>query len=250
MTEGMQYSQYRLSIKERLLFFACGYACGFFLLYVFYCDLLLAAAGGFACVFFLPLYKKHLGRKRLLLLETQFRDFLYAVASSAAAGRQLSRALQDAEQSLLAVYAPDTPMCMELAAINRAVREERRDEGELLMDLAARSGSEDIRDFVDVYMLCRQLGGDLEEVIGNTTKVMTDKMAIRREISTLTAQKQLEGRIISVMPVLVIEGLNVFSPDYLQVLYTTHAGRLIMTACLGGIGASFFLTQKLLDIRI
>ena len=80
--------------------------------------------------------------------------------------------------------------------------------------------------------------------------IMTDKMAIRREIRTLTAQKQLEGRIISVMPILVIMGLNVFSPEYLEVLYTTVAGRLIMTAALGGIAASFFLTQKLLDIRI
>ncbi len=66
----------------------------------------------------------------------------------------------------------------------------------------------------------------------------------------LTAQKQLEGRIISAMPLLVIMGLNVFAPDYLTVLYTTLAGRLIMTAALGGILAAFLISQKLLDISI
>ena len=250
VNERIRYDRYTLSVRERLQFFLCGYAGGFFLMMVFYKDYLIAAAGGLACVFFVPLYKAFLCRRRMELLETQFRDFLYAVASSVAAGRQLSRALEDAELTLRSIYPQDAPLCMELAAINRAVREERGDEGALLKDLADRSGSEDIRDFVDVYVLCRRLGGDMEEVIRNTTGIMTDKMAIRREIRTLTAQKQLEGRIISVMPVLVILGLNVFSPDYLSVLYTTVAGRLIMTAALGGITAAFLLTQKLLDIKI
>ena len=248
--DKVNYQEYRLSFRERCAFFVCGYAGGCFLLLVFYRDLLLALAGGMACIFFVPLYKTWLCSRRKGLLETQFRDFLYAIASSVAAGRQLDRALQDAEQALLAIYPPDSPLCHELAWINRSVREDREDEGVLLQDLAERSGSEDIRDFVDVYVLCRRLGGDMEEVIRNTSAIMTDKMAIRREIRTLTAQKQLEGRIISVMPILVIMGLNVFSPEYLEVLYTTVAGRLIMTAALGGIAASFFLTQKLLDIRI
>jgi tight adherence protein B len=245
-----RYDQYDLSVREKVQFFLCGYAAGFFLMMVFYKDLLIAAAGGLACIFFLPLYRGALCRRRRELLETQFRDFLYAVASSVAAGRQLRRALEDAELTLRSIYPQDAPLCTELAAINHAVREERGDEGALLKDLAERSGSEDIRDFVDVYVLCRRLGGDIEEVIQNTTRIMTDKMAIRREIRTLTAQKQLEGRIISVMPVLVILGLNVFSPEYLSVLYTTIAGRLLMTAALGGITAAFFMTQKLLEIRI
>ena len=250
VNELIRYDRYDLSVRERLQFFLVGYAAGFFLMMVFYQELLIAAAGGLACFFFLPLYKESLCRRRRELMEVQFRDFLYAVASSVAAGRQLKRALEDAELTLRAIYPQDAPLCTELAAINRSIREERGEEGALLKDLAERSGSEDIRDFVDVYVLCRQLGGDIEEVIQNTTRIMTDKMAIRREIRTLTAQKQLEGRIISVMPVLVILGLNVFSPDYLAVLYTTLAGRLIMTAALGGITAAFLLTQKLLDIKI
>ena len=88
-----RYDQYDLSVREKVQFFLCGYAAGFFLMMVFYKDLLIAATGGLACIFFLPLYKGALCRRRRELLETQFRDFLYAVASSVAAGRQLRRAL-------------------------------------------------------------------------------------------------------------------------------------------------------------
>lgn len=249
-SEAADYGEYELSWKEKSLFGILGYAGFFFLMMVFYNDLLLAAAGGLLCIFCLPLYRKFLLERRKSLLEAQFRDFLYAVSSSAAAGRQLDAALADAEKTLLLLYPADSPLCTELAMINRSVKEGRDDIGVLLANLARRSGSEDIRDFVDVCNLCRQLGADLEEVIENTSRVMTDKMAVRREILTLTAQKKLEGRIISVMPIVVISGLNLFSPDYLEVLYTTFAGRLIMTLALLGIAVSYWMMQRLLAIEV
>ena len=107
-----RYDQYDLSVREKVQFFLCGYAAGFFLMMVFYKDLLIAAAGGLACIFFLPLYRGALCRRRRELLETQFRDFLYAVASSVAAGRQLRRALEDAE---LQLEAANTVIAKELS---------------------------------------------------------------------------------------------------------------------------------------
>ncbi len=62
----------------------------------------------------------------------------------------------------------------------------------LLKDFASRSRSEDINDFVNVYVICRSIGGDLEKIITHTTEILTDKMAIDREIKALTAQKKVE----------------------------------------------------------
>ena len=66
----------------------------------------------------------------------------------------------------------------------------------------------------------------------------------------MTAQKKFEGKIISVMPLIVILFLNVFSPDYLEPLYTTLAGRMIMTIAIAGLGAAFYLTERLTDIEV
>lgn len=247
---AIRYDDYPLTLRERARFFLFGYGAAFLLLFLFYDSLALSLAGGMLSIFFLPFYRRHLGERRRRLLALQFKDFLYAVSSSIAAGRPMERALADAEETLSLIYAKEAPMCEELAYINRAMRDRKESEEELLRDLAERSGLEDIRNFVDVYALCRRLGGDLEEVIASTSRVMTDKMAILREIHTLTAQKQFEGRLISAMPLLVILGLNLFAPDYLAVLYTTLAGRAIMTVALGGIVTAFLLTQHLLDIRI
>ena len=128
--------------------------------------------------------------------------------------------------------------------------ENRENEEDLLVDFAARSKQEDIRNFVDVYRACRVTGGNMEKVIANASSVLMDKMTIEREIDALTSQKKFEGRLISVMPLLVVLFLNIFSPDYLAVMYETFEGRLIMTIALGGIAGAYRLMMKMTEIDV
>lgn len=75
-------------------------------------------------------------------------------------------------------------------------------------------------------------------------------MSIEKEIKTLVAQKKLEGKIITVMPLCVIIFLNIISPDYLQVLYSTFAGRIVMTLALAGMATAYLMTERLTDIEV
>ena len=52
------------------------------------------------------------------------------------------------------------------------------------------------------------------------------------------------------MPLVVIMFLNVFSPDYLEPLYVTVSGRLIMTCALAGLAAAHWMTAKMTDIEV
>ena len=144
----------------------------------------------------------------------------------------------------------ETPMVQELVYMVKEINENREREEKILSDFALRSGADDIRNFVDVYLTCRETGGDTVKVITNATDIIVEKMAIQREIRTLTAQKQLEGKIISLMPIGVVLGLNIFYPDYLQVMYETLVGRIIMTLALAGIALAYQMTQKLSSIEV
>jgi tight adherence protein B len=79
---------------------------------------------------------------------------------------------------------------------------------------------------------------------------MMDKMEIEKEIRALTAQKKFEGRIISIMPLTVVLFLNIFSPDYLAVMYETFSGRLVMTVSLAGIVAAYRMMMKLTEVAV
>ena len=98
--------------------------------------------------------------------------------------------------------------------------------------------------------LTRKTGADLGIVIENASKVLMDKIRVEREIKAVTKQKVLEGRIITVMPILVVLFLNIFSPDYLSVMYETVQGRIVMSLSLAGIAAGWYLTGRILDLDV
>ena len=100
-----------------------------------------------------------------------------------------------------------------------------------MSDFAA-SGCRDIESFVDVYLSIRETGGDMEKVISKTADILTDKISIEKEIKAIISQKQVEAKIITAMPLVILAGLNITSSGYIDPLYETPAGRIIMTVSL------------------
>ena len=244
------YSVYVLSTREKVKFLAIGYICTFAVAYLFYHSIWLSLTAGILPVFVINRYRSFLAAKRKEFLLTQFRDMLYSVSASVAAGRQLGEALEESLESLRMMYPDDSPLVQELESMVRNMKDNNLHDVKLLFQFAQRSHCEDIQNFAEVCLTCSQTGGDLLEVLKSTGEVLADKMDIEREISAFTAQKRLEGKIITVMPLAVIISLDLFSPDYLEVLYTTLAGRLIMTFALAGICVAYHITDRLTRIEV
>ena len=244
------YSVYELSKRERLGFCLAGYVCISVTVYLFYHSVMLAALSGALIHWGVPYFAKYLADKRKNALALQFKDLLYSLSASVAAGRQMEDALIEAEGNLSVSYDKDEPIMKELRHIRIAITENKESDKLLLRDFAFRSKSEDINNFVRVYITCRNMGGNLGKIIAHTTEVLNDKMSIEREIKTLTAQKKTEGRIISIMPLLMLLLLNVFSYSYIAPLYTSFAGRIIMTAALAAICCGIYLMEKISEIQV
>lgn len=241
------YNEYELSGQERILFLSAGYACLFIVVFLFFRSIVISACAGLLIRFALPRWSHVLAQRRRSRLEQQFKDMLYSLSASVAAGRQMEEALIEADENLSSVYPEDAPILQELHHMKRSILDNNESDRVLLSDLARRSGSEDINSFVQVYLTCRNMGGDLERIIIHTAQIMTDKMEIKEQIAVLTAQKKLEGRIISAMPFAMLLALNLVSPSYISVLYTTLSGRLIMLLCLAGTAAGMWMMEKLTD---
>ena len=251
-TEGIpsDYGEYTPSAKERLLFCTAGgcFLAGTF--YLFYRSLLISLAAGLFGRAVLPLYEAYMAEKRRRELNAQFRDLLGSLSSSIAAGRQMENALLEAVSTLSAIYPEDAPIMRELRHMERGICENHESDRDLLSNLAVRSRSEDIISFVQVYLTCRNTGGDLGKVISHTSQILSDKMEISEQIHAITAQRKFEGRLICLMPVVMLLALNLLSRTYIDVLYSCLAGRLIMTLCLAGIAAGAVLMERISDVRV
>ena len=244
------YSVYELNKREKIIVFSGGYFCLSVIAFLFYHSLFLSFAGGFAAWFLFKPAALFLARRRATRLNVQFKDLLDSLSASVAAGRQMEEALLEAYSNLSLMYGDGEPIMKELAHIRRCIRENKESDRTLLLDLASRSGSEDINNFVQVYVTCRTMGGDLEKIITNAAEIITEKMNIDREIHAITAQKKFEGRLIAVMPLAMLLFLNLLSGSYIEVLYVTLAGRLVMTLCLAAMAYGVYLMEKLSTIEL
>lgn len=235
---------------DRAAYFILGYGFIALTLQLFYSAWYFSAAGGLSIFFTGSLHRKYQEEKRHSALSASFMDFLYSLSASFATGRSLEEAALEARQALSVLYKADSPMIRELDLMIRCFSEGRESEAEVLGAFARRCGVPEILEFTEIYLVCRAAGGDLNRVVADAARVMTEKMNVEKEIRVLTAQKRLEGRMISVMPAVVLLFMKWTSPEYLEPLYTTMAGRMVMTIALAGIAAAYQITRTITRIEV
>ncbi|MBP5749344.1 MAG: type II secretion system F family protein, partial [Firmicutes bacterium] len=171
-------------------------------------------------------------RRRRNALQEGFRDALYSLSASVAAGRSMPAALADAAAQSEASYGPEADITRELRSIVETYRSVHGDAAQLLSDLGRRSGIPEIAQFASSYSICRLCGGDLEAVCMRSAGLLLDRLSFRGETESLMAQKRLDIALLVSLPLLMLAFLNLVSFDYISVLYETLAGRGLMTLCL------------------
>jgi Flp pilus assembly protein TadB len=244
------YRSYEMSSRERVVFFlsltvmiaACG------LLY--YQSLLAVAVIPFIYKRTEAFASRILGERRRKLLRLQFRDLLYCLSASFATGRHMTEAMEEASQTLEGIYGKESMAVAELDHMGARIRETGVADVTVWSDFAERSGIDDISDFADVFMACRETGGNLVSAVNKAASVIGEKISVETDIKAIVSQKKYEGLIISLMPAVVILFLRIMSADYLDIMYSTMAGRILMTAALAGTIAAGIAIERITSIEI
>lgn len=235
---------------EMLLSATIGIALAATVAFVFYADIrfiLAAAPFGLLAVPFRKEQRAQRKRERFIL---QFKDMLYYLSVSLSAGKSLESSLSDAEGALLSQYGrEDTELMAELDAMNSRLGL-REPVERVLSELAEKTGMEDVRSFADVVAVCRRSGGNLVEVMQHSVRILREKMEISREMETAWAAKRLEQRILCVSPVFLVLLIRLGSGDFMEPMYNTPAGRVIMTVALGLVAVGFAVGERIMKVRI
>jgi tight adherence protein B len=244
------YRIYRLNSQEKFRYYLIGGLIAAGLGLLFYHNFFLAGAMAAAAMPGRKYYAAHLAAARRNELALQFKDMLASLSASFACGRQMTEALQEAEENLDLVYPQDAPINRELRYINRRLTDGREPEKTVLHDFACRSANEDILNFTDVYFTCLTTGGDLIQAIRRAADQIMDKIEIRREISKLTSQKRFEAKILAGLPPMILFFLQIASPGYLSPLYGSLGGMCVMTIALAGMVGAFLWSTRITDISV
>jgi tight adherence protein B len=120
---------------------------------------------------------------------------------------------------------------------------------EALENLAARVRSDDLGLIVTAVLIQRQVGGNLAEILDNIAATVRDRMRIKREIRTLTAQGRISGLIIGLLPLILGGFMLVISPNYLAELFSTQIGLVMLLLAVAGEFVGFLLIRKIVNIK-
>lgn len=195
-------------------------------------------------------YKHALADKRKETLRVQFKDMLYSISSAIAAGRHLNEAIMESEKTVSLINGEECILAAEIRNMSRKMLETNCTADDVLRDLSLRSKVKEISDFADVCIICQRTGGDLTKMISKAVMLLTQNIELQKEKNVMLSQKKTESIILAVMPVLVTALINIAAPDYLSVMYTTLAGRLIMTAALASTIISFLWSTSMIQSRV
>ena len=244
------YDSYTMSLRERLFYTSAAAFAIFAAAFIFYRSPVLSALLVPLALLYPGVKRKHIIRRRKKELNIQFKDMLYSLSSSITAGRTVEAAFREALKDLSVQY-PE-PSAFILVEVRRIIG--RLDTNETLeaalADFAARAKLEDVDNFVSVFNICKRSGGNIAEVIKNTSAIINDRIEVGQEIDMLLAERKFEQKILNAVPVFMILLLSVSAPDYMSPVFGTGAGRLIMSAAIVLLAAAWFISAKIIDIRI
>lgn len=249
-TEVNNYNEYRMSKPEKFFTAFVAMLTVGAAAYLFYQNLFISAAASPLGLIYLPYRRRRQIERRRDALKSQFRDMLYSLSSSLMAGKTMEAALREVRADLEIIYPdPHTAIIRETDVMIRKINLNETVET-AFRDLAARSGVDDIENFCGVLATCRLMGGNLVEIVKNTTNILGDKMEIKNEIDVLLAQRRFEKRILNAMPIALIFTLSITAKDYIAPVYATLAGKAVMTVALMLIAASWFISGKIMRIDV
>ena len=189
------------------------------------------------------IYMSRKKSKRISNLESQLPDALSMLANSLKAGFGLMQSLELVSREVAHPLA--TEIHRMLQDINVGMQTD-----EALSHMAQRSGSADLDIVVTAMLIQQSTGGNLAEILETVGHTMRERNRIRGEIKTLTTQQTMTGFVIGGLPIIVAVGITVVNPGYLEPLYTTLPGQVMIAGavCLETFGV--LVIKKILAIEV
>jgi tight adherence protein B len=85
--------------------------------------------------------------------------------------------------------------------------------------------------FAIVINIQQKAGGNLSEALGNLARVLRDRKKMQLKIKAMSAEAKASAGIIGALPFVVSGMVYLTSPRYMELLWLTPSGRVVMVVC-------------------
>jgi tight adherence protein B len=233
----------------RLTLAGLGFILGLYGMGYLHSGIVLAAAG-----YFVPALAVRVSRnRRRAKFVRQLADALMLLTNSLRSGYSFIKGLE------LVAKEMDDPIAKELNRMLREVNLGATIE-EAMTNLGRRVRSADLDIVISAYLVQKDVGGNLTEIMEKVAETIRERIRIQGDIKVLTAQGRLSGLIVGLLPAAIFAFLVLRAPDYYAIMFqdpriavfgfNMPVGVLILLGglCWQGLGA--LLIYKIINIKV
>jgi tight adherence protein B len=209
---------------------------------------LLTALVGFVLLSFVPnLYVGWAARNRVTKFNNQLSDTINMMANSLRSGYSLLQSME-----LVSREAPQ-PTSAEFRRVVQEVGLGLSTE-DALANLLKRVPSDDLDLLVTAVNIQMESGGNLAQILETIGHTIRERVRIKGEIKTLTAQGRISAYVITGLPVGLAAFITMVNPSYMAPIFTfgmpPQAWCCLPLASLVMIVAGYFAIMKIVDIEV
>lgn len=182
-------------------------------------------------------------RQRQEHIERQFPLALDLISRALRAGHALSAALRMAAEELPKPLVQDFRRLFEALNYGDPLTQ-------ALARFAQRVPLPDAGYFAVAVIVQRDTGGNLAEVLDQIAALVRDRLRLRGEIRTLSAEGRLSALILTALPFGVAAIVQTVNPGFLSPLWTDPAGRQMVGLAIAGMVVGVVWMRALIRIRV
>ena len=213
---------------------------GYFLFNTIVLAILAAVIGWFAPRWFVSFRQG----QRLRAFSDQLGDSLNLMVNGLRSGYSVLQAMEAVSREM------PSPISAEFARVVQEVQIGLPLE-QALGNMLRRIKSDDLDLVITAINVQREVGGNLAEVLDVISFTIRERVRIKGEVRTLTAQGKYSGYVISLLPIGLALVLFCVNKPYVERLFTSGFCGWAMVVCgLLMIGTGFIAIQKIVTIEI
>ena len=129
-----------------------------------------------------------------------------------------------------------------------------------LLNLGRRVNSQDLDIVIGAYLVQKDVGGNLTEIMEKVAETIRERLRIQGDIRVLTTQGKLSGFVVGLMPFVVFLILIMTAPDYFGTMfgppmkniagYDVPMGVLMMAGAVGWQLIGFYMIYKIVSLKV
>lgn len=93
-------------------------------------------------------------------------------------------------------------------------------------------------------------GGAFSETLSNLARALRERRRVVRKLTAMSAEHTMSAKLLTVMPVLILFVVSQLNPDYVSVLFTSSAGRILLGVSFAFILAGYLVLSRMTRIEV